>query len=59
MQAEIVQWEKSVKAKCIFDINVIRHQKGLFFKFSLRLDFDRETTLTSSDIKRVSLLNFL
>ena len=32
MQAEIVQWEKSVKAECISYIDVIRHQKGLSVK---------------------------
>ena len=32
MQAEIVQWEKSVKVGWIFNIDVIRHQKGLFVK---------------------------
>ena len=29
MQAEIVQWEKSVKAECIFYIDFIRYQKGV------------------------------
>ena len=28
MQEEIVQWEKRVKAECIFYIDVIRHEKG-------------------------------
>ena len=32
MQAEIVQWEKSAKAECIFYIDVIRHQKSFFVK---------------------------
>ena len=34
MQAEIVQWEKSVKAECIFYIDVILHQKGVLVKRS-------------------------
>ena len=42
MQAEIVQWEKSVKAECIFYIDVIRHQKGI--SLSRRSDWNEPVT---------------
>ena len=35
MQAEFVQWEKNVKAKCIFYVNVILLYKGVSFNLSL------------------------
>ena len=37
MQAEIVQREKSVKAECVFYIDVIRHQKDDWIEFRIEL----------------------
>ena len=37
MQAEIVQWEKSIKVECIFYIDVIRHQKGDWIELRIEL----------------------
>ena len=43
MQAEIVQWEKSVKAECIFYVNVIRRHEGVSLsERSNWLDFIRQ-----------------
>ena len=44
MQAEIVQWEKSVKAECIFYIDVMGHQNGISLSKYIQSDlFDKET----------------